>query len=141
MQNNSCFGEKKRRMLLGRRHDGGIANGVWTRSEKQRELRGCTAGELHSSQGHEDQCGNPGLFSMAEQNLRVKCQTCGSHRVAAEARCRLHGRETTSGLQLRGRIRRQTRWSFCYPQPPFPSIQHMTFSCPDLDSCQTLSVF
>lgn len=30
------------------------ANGVWTRSEKQRELNGCTAGELHSCQGHED---------------------------------------------------------------------------------------
>lgn len=30
---------------------------------------------------------------------------------------------------------------FLLSQPPFPSIQCMTFSCPDLDSCQNFSVF
>lgn len=41
---------EKRRMLLGRRHDSGMVNGVWTRLEKQRELKVCTA----ASQGHGD---------------------------------------------------------------------------------------
>lgn len=35
---------------MGRRHDGGMVTGVWTRLEKQRELKVCTA----ASQGHGD---------------------------------------------------------------------------------------
>ena len=135
--------EKSREECYWEGWGGGRVKGVWTRSEKLATggdvlLAGSTAPKSRGTRlcalFLPRECRAPDLSSMAEQNLRAKCQTCGSHRVAAEARCRPYGQRDN----LRATAAVQHHRPFCCPQSPLTPVQCTTLPCSDFDSCQNL---